>query len=56
MIGFNKLVLNSATVIAALQEYFDKRHVESEFKVTGFTVGPSTNEYTAYVTGVEASE
>lgn len=37
MRGNNTLNLNEATIIEALQEYFDKRSLRSPFKVTSVT-------------------
>lgn len=34
MKGVNKIILNSGTLVEALQEYFDRRSVDSMFKVT----------------------
>lgn len=44
MIGQNKLVLNYATVIAAVQEYLDKRAINSTDEVTACV--PNTENVT----------
>jgi hypothetical protein len=39
MIGFNKLVLNRATVMEALEEHYNSRAlVRGEIEVTNFTI------------------
>lgn len=38
MKGDNTIEVNEATMIEALQEYFDKRHVAPLFKVIGVSV------------------
>ena len=45
MKGNNKIILNAATVMEALQEYFDKRSVKRQFEITAFYAGASTSEY-----------
>ena len=49
MKGSNKLILNSATVMEALQEYFDKRSVKDFNEVTSFYAGAGTGEFVVIV-------
>lgn len=47
MKGNNKIILNAATVMEALQEYFDKRSVKRQFEITAFYAGATIGDYVA---------